>query len=431
MSQSTGRLRALVPGCVFEPQFDEDLEGVFVSETGVLNILTPGTLQGRADTLPCPLFESAEELPAWAQAMLKSAPKKMSTHDLLAHIVASTHQDDPEAPVIVEREDRRTAESAEEIAGEEQRFCLYWEDGELRVIGTPGFFEVERYDITRNIFSRNTGILETDIMASKRAVILGCGSVGSLVASELARAGVGNFLLVDMDLLEYHNICRHQCGVRDVGRRKPDVVRDLVLNINPTARVETFYAEVQQAPLELLESWCRPGETIVFGCADNREVDRYGNFVAANHGVAFLSIGFWERAFAGEVFYWLPGQGHACYTCALGEGDSLSQRVEANHHIYTSQTDLAAVNFEPGIAVDIDFVTIVGVKLALDIFNRDDPRFTQRLLPHLTQYTLICNTNEPAVGGEMAEIFSYPLQVTTSIRVSSKPGCLVCSGETR
>ena len=74
----------------------------------------------------------------------------------------------------------------------------------------------EPYELHQNIFSRNKGILETDKMDHKRAVILGCGSVGSLVAMELARSGVGHFLLADPDVMEYHNICRHQCGIEDV-----------------------------------------------------------------------------------------------------------------------------------------------------------------------------------------------------------------------
>ena len=78
----------------------------------------------------------------------------------------------------------------------------------------------EPYELHQNIFSRNKGILETDKMDHKRAVILGCGSVGSLVAMELARSGVGHFLLADPDIMEYHNICRHQCGIEDVGDRK-------------------------------------------------------------------------------------------------------------------------------------------------------------------------------------------------------------------
>lgn len=55
--------------------------------------------------------------------------------------------------------------------------------------------------------------------------------------------------------------------------------------------------------------------------------------------------------------------------------------------------------------------------MILDLLNRDNEHYTQRLIHNLTQYTLICNTNNPKIGGEMAEIFSYPLQVTTSIEV--------------
>ena len=74
-------------------------------------------------------------------------------------------------------------------------------------------------------------------------------------------------------------------------------------------------------------------------------------------------------------------------------------------------------SFEPGISADINFVTTIGVKIILDLLNRDNDSYTQRLIDHLTQYTLVCNTNNPKIGGEMAEIFSYPLQVTTSIEI--------------
>lgn len=56
--------------------------------------------------------------------------------------------------------------------------------------------DTEKYQLKMDIFSRNTGILESDVMLKKGAVIIGCGSVGSLVALELARAGVGRFFLI-------------------------------------------------------------------------------------------------------------------------------------------------------------------------------------------------------------------------------------------
>lgn len=270
--------------------------------------------------------------------------------------------------------------------------------------------ENEPFRLKMDIFSRNTGILESDIMLKKGALIIGCGSVGSLVAMELARAGVGRFFLVDMDIMGYHNICRHQCGLQDVGKWKTTAVKEKILQINPTAEVHTSHSMIQEVPMTELEPFCNE-DTIIVGCADNREGDLYADTMLGKpYKMPFVSIGCWERAFAGEIFYCLP-EGMPAYSdfmAALGE---TSGRSTANTHLYMGEVG----TFEPGISVDINFVTTIAVKMVLDILNRNNPNYTQRLINNLTQYTLVCNTNNPKIGGEMAEIFSYPLQVTTSI----------------
>lgn len=277
--------------------------------------------------------------------------------------------------------------------------------------------ELEPVKLKIDLFSRNTGILESDIMLRKGAVIIGCGSVGSLVAMELARAGVGRFFLIDMDILGYHNICRHQCGIQDVGKFKTTAVKERILQINPTAQVFTSNKKIQEVDMSLLDSFCNK-DAIMVGCADNREGDLYGNqYIAKPNEMPFVSIGCWERAFAGEIFYCLPEgmPDYSDFVAALGE---TSGRVNANTHIYMGEVG----SFEPGISADINFVTTIAVKMILDLLNRDNEGYTQRLIQNLSQYTLICNTNNPKIGGEMAEIFSYPLQVTTSIEVEYANG---------
>ena len=286
-------------------------------------------------------------------------------------------------------------------------------------------YKIEKYNLVQNIFSRNTGILESTIMEEKCVFLLGCGSVGSLIALELARAGVGKFVLIDNDIVEYHNLCRHQCSIKDVGEYKVYALQKRIREINPTAKVECVKRIVEQAGQEIFKKHCTK-DTIFVGCADNRAVDVYGNSIAAFYGVPFISVGFWERAFAGEIFYCLPNANMPCYKCALGDGGDFSQRTSTNRRIYTTEEDLAKVNFEPGISVDINFVTTIGIKLILDILNIGNNKFTPRLLGHLSQYTLICNTNNPSIGGDMAEIFSYPLQVTTSLEVSYRGKCPPC-----
>ena len=54
--------------------------------------------------------------------------------------------------------------------------------------------------------------------------IVGLGSLGSKVAASLARAGVGNFVLIDGDILHAGNIERHDADWRDIGLHKVDIM---------------------------------------------------------------------------------------------------------------------------------------------------------------------------------------------------------------
>lgn len=257
----------------------------------------------------------------------------------------------------------------------------YWEDGRLCFTYQDEEYDIAEYTLEKNLFSRNTGILETDWMMDKCAFMLGCGSVGSLVALELARAGVGTFVLIDNDIVEYHNLCRHQCGVHEVGSFKVDAMKKRILDINPHATVVTCTNIVEEVPKEIYDKYAGKN-TIFVGCADNREADVYGNRISMMYGSAYLSAGFWERAFAGEIFYHLPEQHMPCYKCALGSGESLSERTTQSRRIYTTEENLERINFEPGIAVDIDFVTIIATKLAIDILNRFNEKYIPKLLLH-------------------------------------------------
>lgn len=294
----------------------------------------------------------------------------------------------------------------------------WWENQTLHLlqIDTLREVKIESYALQMDIFSRNVGILESTVMLEKKAVFVGCGSVGSLVAVELAKAGVGNFMLIDNDVFGYHNICRHQCGIYDVGRFKTDALADRIFQINPYATVMKKNCMIQEIDRGEMEDFCNE-DTIIIGGADNREGDLYASDFALENKMPFISIGCWERAFAGEIFYCLPN-GMPTYRDFLKAMGYISGRVTQNRRFYTTEEDLEKVSFEPGISADVNFITIIGVKIILDLLNRSTPGFIQRLVPYLTQYTLVCNTNNPQIGGEQAEIFKYPLQVTTSIYIS-------------
>lgn len=272
------------------------------------------------------------------------------------------------------------------------------------------------FGLVTKLFSRNTGLLESEAMLAKTAVIVGCGSVGSLIALELARAGVGKFLLVDGDTLEIHNICRHQLGFRDLGRFKTDAVMDAIHNINPRADVRTFHGILQDMPSEMLDN---PGEAVIVGTGDNRESSAAANDLAAVLRQPFVSTGCWSRAHAGEVFYWRPDSGLPLYREAFNSLIT-DERPQSHRMYFGDEADQETLNFEPGISGDIAFVTLIAIKLILDLMNKDRTDYTVRVLNYLTNYTLVCNTNETAVGGENAAIFPHPLFISSTIHMKSR-----------
>lgn len=92
-----------------------------------------------------------------------------------------------------------------------------------------------------------------DQLEGLRVGIVGLGSVGSKVATSLARAGVGRFDLIDDDILHPGNIERHDGDWRDVGLHKVDLTKrriELISNsVKVTARRVSIGAQV--SPTEM------------------------------------------------------------------------------------------------------------------------------------------------------------------------------------
>lgn len=63
--------------------------------------------------------------------------------------------------------------------------------------------------------------------------IVGCGSVGSAVAENLARCGVTDFVLWDFDTVEAHNVANQMFTQPDINRPKVGALKDILVNINP------------------------------------------------------------------------------------------------------------------------------------------------------------------------------------------------------
>lgn len=63
--------------------------------------------------------------------------------------------------------------------------------------------------------------------------IIGCGSVGSTIAENLARCGVTDFVLWDFDKVEPHNVSNQMFTQSHVGKLKVEALKEILIDINP------------------------------------------------------------------------------------------------------------------------------------------------------------------------------------------------------
>lgn len=228
-----------------------------------------------------------------------------------------------------------------------------------------------------DLYSRSKGLLETEVMSEKSILIVGLGSFGSNIAVELAKSGIGKFVLIDMDFLELHNIARHQCGINDLGRFKTKAVRDLILQKNPFAKVETHEVSVTKK-YQLLQTLMAKSDLVI--CTTDNNNSRF----AINQAAILLqkTVVFGRaitRAEGGDVFVMKP-ENKTCYACLINEDGtskyseeeeiSTSKQVDGMVPAYVSPEDKEKL-IQVGLSSDIVPICTMLVKLSLIELSKD------------------------------------------------------------
>ncbi len=97
---------------------------------------------------------------------------------------------------------------------------------------------MENQNIRTEILLGESGV---EKLNKSKVIIYGLGGVGSFACEAIARAGVGHIVLVDIDVYDISNINRQLGALHStIGRRKVDVMRERILDINPECVVEAY-----------------------------------------------------------------------------------------------------------------------------------------------------------------------------------------------
>jgi adenylyltransferase/sulfurtransferase len=152
-------------------------------------------------------------------------------------------------------------------------------------------------------------------LCNAKALLCGCGALGSAIANLLVRAGVGTLRIVDRDFVELSNLQRQslfdEADARD-GMPKAIAAAEKLRQINSTVNVEPIVADVDPSNVEAL---CDGMELILDG-TDNFETRFLLNDAAVKNGLPWIYGGCVGAE--GQAMTILPGE-TACLRCLMPE----------------------------------------------------------------------------------------------------------------
>jgi len=151
-------------------------------------------------------------------------------------------------------------------------------------------------------------------LGQKTAVVVGCGALGSHIASHLARAGVGRLVLADRDFVEWSNLPRQALYAEadaQAGVPKAMAAARRLRQINSMVEIEGRVVDVNADTVEELIA----GADLVLDGSDNFEVRYLVNEACVKQGIPWTYGGVLGTY--GLMAAIVPGE-TPCLRCLLG-----------------------------------------------------------------------------------------------------------------
>ncbi len=148
-------------------------------------------------------------------------------------------------------------------------------------------------------------------LSNSHVAIIGCGGLGSMIATSLVRAGVGKVRVIDRDFVEYHNLHRQILfDENDIKNELPKAVAAEwhLRRINSSVETEGIVADVNQGSIEELVS----GVDLIMDGLDNFEGRFLINDVSLKHGIPWVYGA--AIAASGMTATFIPGK-TPCFRC--------------------------------------------------------------------------------------------------------------------
>ncbi len=209
----------------------------------------------------------------------------------------------------------------------------------------------DRY--SRQILLKNIQEKGQKKLGKSSATIIGCGALGTTIANNLVRAGIGYLQVVDRDIVELNNLQRQNLfDEDDIGSSKAELIAEKLRKINSEVRIEPIADDVYYKNVERI---IKNMDVIVDG-TDNMLIRFLINDACVKHDIPWIYGGAIETY--GITMNVIP---HItpCFRCLI-------QDIPEAGSLPTCDT-VGVLNSIPGIIGSIQSTEALKILLGKDI----------------------------------------------------------------
>jgi len=254
-------------------------------------------------------------------------------------------------------------------------------------------------DFSQERFARISSLYPLKALSRKTAVCIGLGGTRAFV-EELARSGVGSFVLIEGDTVAATNIATQQVYASEIGRNKAEVIKEKILDINPMADVTVVprflddsmtdreFVEIVGKPL--LKS---PKDVLICGCTDSFHAQARSAALALKFGAPYLAGQLYRGGMAAEIYFSYPGVTNSgCPRCAM------SSRYKAYENGYKNDVTSDGT---PIFATARVNATKGQIALMLLLYHEDKRCIYNEMLDHIADRNFVMIRMSPLAGAAL------------------------------
>ena len=144
---------------------------------------------------------------------------------------------------------------------------------------------IDRY--SRQVLFPGIGEEGQKKLGNGSVVLIGCGALGTVIATSLVRAGIGKLRIIDRDFIEYHNLQRQVIFDEEdikAGLPKAIAAERHLKKVNSSIEIEGVVADVNYTNIEKFVA----GADVILDGLDNFETRGLINDVSLKHKIPWI-----------------------------------------------------------------------------------------------------------------------------------------------